>query len=186
VLHKLGVHAGERLIGADWTNPWGHYEDLAASFINRRILRAAGGSWRNPPPVGRIVAVDARTQIGAFVANRNAERAAWMLKDPRLALTVRHWEPFLTEPLYIWCLRPREEIAESMARVYRLAPAKALNVADEYDARIADYLYDKRWYGVVHRAILDNPTAQVGGLARFVGLPVTAEAIAHVHTGEKA
>jgi hypothetical protein len=50
ILASIGINMGERIMGANESNPFGHYENLDFVELNDEILINAGGSWKKPPP----------------------------------------------------------------------------------------------------------------------------------------
>ncbi|KSW10770.1 hypothetical protein CF15_08305 [Pyrodictium occultum] len=118
ILHILGVNMGERLLGAHWSNPLGHFEDLDFVELNEEILRAAGGSWDNPPAREAILAVAPRfyDRIRPLAEEERRRHEVWGWKDPRTSLTVELYLPHLENPYFIVCHRDWEAIARSLKR----------------------------------------------------------------------
>jgi len=50
----MGVEIGTYMMPPDSGNKLGYYENEEFMYLNELMLRAAGGSWDNPPPQSRI------------------------------------------------------------------------------------------------------------------------------------
>jgi len=86
-LNKLGVSMGKVMLGKTPSNPLGHFEDKDFYDLNRKILKFAGGNWRNPPKEENILAQKDKfnKEIVDLIFIKNKEKY-WGWKDPKLAL----------------------------------------------------------------------------------------------------
>lgn len=99
-LHESGaVYMGKEFIAPASDNPRGFYEDKMFKEMNERILKEAGGDWRNPPPHDEIVHVGHLLKKDMIAVYREAEAnakaagaEAWGWKDPRNCLTMDTWK----------------------------------------------------------------------------------------------
>jgi len=140
-LQKHGVDIGEKLIPADHSNPWGHFEDIEISHINRAILNQAGGSWDNPPREAEILAQrDKFEQKIIEQINRRKGLKLWGWKDPRTTLTIKLWIPYLDNPHFVCCFRDPLEVAKSLQKRNGFSIAKGLGLAGEYNKRLTQFL----------------------------------------------
>jgi hypothetical protein len=183
VLQRLGVFMGEHLLGADISNPSGHYEDLEFQQINKAILRAAGGSWRHPPSHDAIMAVHAYDRhMEGLVAKRDREHELWGWKDPRTCLTLCKWAPLLSQPMFVFVDRNPEAIQQSLMRRNGMSAEEA----DELDAIYCDRtmdvlaLYEDAEILVPYEQVLMRPKLWVALIAGELGLSPTSEAIAFI------
>lgn len=186
VLHKLGVDMGAHLLGADSSNPYGHWEDMEASKINRRILREAGGDWRHVPTEQSIAAVRMDQPIAAFIDKRETQHEVWGMKDPRLALTIRQWAAHLTNPWYIWAQRARMAAVQSVVRRNGMTYDEALSLWMLYQERICSFLDEQYvagnvWYDWHYAVAMAHPKSAVMQLAEWLGIEPTEAAVAHIH-----
>lgn len=106
VLHHLGVFVGSNLLGADATNPWGHFEDcdflnLNASFLNHKLSR---GEWS--------------LRVQQVIDERRALGRPWGWKDPRTCNLLRLYLNFFNDPRFVRCVRSAERIEDSVIRAY--------------------------------------------------------------------
>jgi hypothetical protein len=106
VLHHLGVFVGSRLLGADATNPWGHFEDCEFLELDSGVLRKVltRGEWAK--------------QVEQLIGKRRALGVPWGWKDPRTCELLRNYLEFFNDPKFVRCVRPAEEIEDSVLRAY--------------------------------------------------------------------
>ncbi len=93
-------------------NEKGNLEDRLVKRVNHDVLAALGGSWMDPPrriPAGRI---DPRPVRAALEPYRGREN--WVLKDPRLVLTLGVWLSHLTRCQLIGTFRHPLSVALSL------------------------------------------------------------------------
>jgi hypothetical protein len=90
-LHLAGfpmANSEKDLIGANPTQPHGHYEDVNLVRLNDRILRDCKGAWNrpplHPPSMGWV------SEVSDYISQRKGVQ--WGMKDPRLVLTWLVWE----------------------------------------------------------------------------------------------
>ena len=143
-LSRLGVDMGEELVGVDWTNPLGHYEDKCFLSLNREILEAAGGDWKNPPDQRRIIIQEENFSgdIRELIRKRESRSKIWGWKDPRTSLTIELYLPHLTNPYLIVCHRDKQEIAESLKRRNKMEIEEGKILAKDYEQRIENFFND--------------------------------------------
>src|SRR5438132_1462972 len=84
------VHMGDEMLGSGQFNPEGHFENMHFLTMNERILTAAGGDWKHPPPEEAILGLKKRfaEEIDRLVQQESRGRALWGWKDPRTTLTI--------------------------------------------------------------------------------------------------
>jgi len=136
VLNILGIDMGKELLGKNWSNPWGHFENIKFLELNERILRKAGGSWNYPPKENQILA-----QVGMFskeIKNliQSNESKFWGWKDPRTSLTIELFLPYLENPYFLVCHRDASAIARSLKRRNNMKLEKGLKLTQIYNQRI--------------------------------------------------
>ncbi len=110
----------EALVGANSSNPRGHWEVEALIDFNERLLERLGGSWL-APPTRMVEDVERLAQPGASVDLESAEVFArafsgdsWLFKDPRLSFTLPFWRRMLPENRAVLVLRDPLAIALSL------------------------------------------------------------------------
>lgn len=91
ILHQNKLSMGKDLLGASYSNPFGHFEDKRVIAINDRILRSQGGEWYNDLALTTSVDFDHIVDIQNYFDEREAEEKNFGFKDPRLMVTLRSW-----------------------------------------------------------------------------------------------
>jgi len=186
ILAHLGIPMGHNLTAADWSNPYGHYEDKQFTAINRDGLRAAGGDWRHPPLPWAISGAGMASRAREYIARREEDigkDAYWGAKDPRMALTLHVWLPLLGGARWIIVRRPLNEICASLAKRNQMPESEAIELWAHYIAAISLGLIDESEADVCvahYKEITGEPRQGVERLAEWLGVPCTEEAIQHV------
>lgn len=125
VLNLLGCALPSDLLGANYSNPEGHWESLRAIEINDSLLNALGRRWddiRELPVdwLGRPETDIARQQIRAFVDREFSPYMLSVLKEPRLCHLAPLWIEVLHEAgiqaRIVIPVRHPAEVAYSLAR----------------------------------------------------------------------
>lgn len=128
LLNMLGAYVGaektaleHHLKGIDPANTRGNWERTDVVAINNAQLGARGCSWRNParwaemspkvPAPGEL-----RRTMQLLVLDMDAHRP-WVMKDPRLCVTLADWLPLLEVPVGVVVSRDPHETALSLARL---------------------------------------------------------------------
>lgn len=177
-LHALGVHMGSRLLGASEANPRGHFEDIGFLTLNDRIV----GDWRDPTPD------PSPYDLGEYrtrVESREAARALWGIKDPRLCFTARYILPFMEDPVIVCTKRAPEESAASLARRDDMSIERAREITRAYlDARsgILTEFLDVPVFTVRFDELKREPKRTLRELAAFVA-PIEAAASTIIRKG---
>lgn len=137
------VFMGENMLGKTTCQPRGHYEDLLFLSINEDILKACGGSWKNPPSEDQINSVKdefserVKKAIAQAESNaRNKGAKSWGFKDPRTCITYPVYEPHLKNPSLIFTSRRSDDIARSLKKRDGMSEKDAKSLCDEYNKRI--------------------------------------------------
>jgi len=141
-LSAVGVDMGRYLVGRDFSNPTGHFENKAFVDMNKRILTWAGGAWNRLPPREKILEFPHKDEIKDLV--KNCKNEFWGWKDPRMAATVELYLPYVDDPIFIVCYRGFEETAQSIARRDRVSIVHARKIVRGYQKRISEFL--ERFY----------------------------------------
>lgn len=177
VLNLLGVYVGPEtaLKAASPGNPKGFWENEDMMRLNHRLLRALGGSWRDPPspPEGweqsdRLSAE--RQQAEALLRQTFGDRALWGWKDASLSLTLPFWQGLAPDMRYVICTRNPIEVAFSGNRLRDIPIEEAVSLWVPYIARaLVDTAVAPRvlvsyedWHGEWRQT--------VDRLARFIGV----------------
>lgn len=142
-LHDAGVYMGDKLLGANKSQPTGHYENLDFLELNRWILKQAGGSWDDPPAHGDILRVGAEIQIKELI--KKHERSLWGWKDPRTVLTLDLYWPHLTNPHLVINFRQPIDVAKSLYIRNGMPLSEGVALTKEYNRRLK-LIVERRGY----------------------------------------
>lgn len=170
ILHHLGVFMGDPFDEPNRNNPNGFYEDL--DFKRLHVYFEEGR--------------DTDDLYENLIYFRERDHVLWGVKDPLLCKYLGKLTSFLsTDHKLIVCRRPTEEIAKSMTKAvgpnahgedgYLVFEPLAKHYVEAMEGSLAGYKGPV--LEVHYREIGPEMVEQI---AKFVELPVTEEAIAHV------
>ena len=105
-------------LGASEENPRGFFERRDVVDLDHDILAAAGADWHRPArfDAGRISGSTRRSLLdrAARIARELDAARPWVIKDPRLSLTLPIWREVLETPVAVIVHRHPVEVAESL------------------------------------------------------------------------
>ena len=115
-LHSVGVQLGDRLLGAEPANPWGHFEDEDVIALHDDLLSDENLTWKSLDRVEDRS--KARQTIEAYAKRRgeNAKGSPWGLKDPRILLFLDEWVDVVDDAVIVFVLRPPGPTIASLHR----------------------------------------------------------------------
>lgn len=179
LLREVGVDMGRNLIGKTFSNPTGHYENAEFVELNDRILLAAGGDANHPPLPQEIERVKT-----AFIKDirsliQRSQKALWGWKDPRTALTLSLYLPFLENPFFILCRRDIESIAASLEKRSAVPFQEGVRLAQLYEKRIETALNSHEEYPrleIAYEELLKNPAGVIQTLIAFLDIRPSPDA----------
>lgn len=172
ILYRFGINIGERLVGNNWSNPLGHYEDLDFLDLNNRILHEAGGNWMNPPSKLSILSQNNKfkREIRTIINNKNKNKI-WGWKDPRTSLTIELIVPYLTNPHFIVCNRNVNSIAESLCRRNNISLYRGRRLTEIYYNRIDDFFHKYKNFtkiDISYEEITNKPKVHLNKLINYL------------------
>ncbi len=179
LLESAGLDVGQRLLGANASNPRGHFEDEDFVDLQRAILRELGvntDGWvaTAPPPVPPQLAAHAR----ALLERKHAAGRPWGWKDPRTILLLPLWSQLAPEARFAMVYRAPWEVVESLLRrgdaPFADDPALAVQVWRHYNQRLLELLRAAPGRCVLSNvdAIAADPAAWVATVAARTGTPL--------------
>ena len=174
MLEAMGVHMGDRLLGANEYQPHGHFEDMDFLTMNQAILQDAGGNWADPPAWEAIEGAGERLkhQIAGLVHQK--QRGLWGWKDPRTCLTAGLYHPHLDDARYVVVRRDRPAVVTSLMKRGGGNVEDWAALCGLYEARVVQFLTGPE--APVHFVRYEDLTHPKTGakealkLAEFVGL----------------
>lgn len=182
MIHHMGFAVGSRLLGADESNQAGYWEDIDVIAVNDLILKHAGGRWDCPPHLGtghslrdRLVSRLVQGEIRS-VLKRYPDDHPWVIKDPRLSLTLSWWIPHFPQPQFILCVRNPLSVANSLARRNQFPIERGLELWYTYTLKALQN--SQGWpLQIVHyeHFFTDLFPQEIGRMADFLGVDVSQE-----------
>ena len=113
LLESQGLFVGN-VSRANPFNKKGTRENPRINGINDAILSRAGGSWRQPPasvPADQMATRKIRHALRDYLRHET-----WLLKDPRLTLTLDSWLPVIPHYRIVGSFRHPRLVAQSLAK----------------------------------------------------------------------
>jgi hypothetical protein len=169
----MGAYVGDEgaALAAATDNPKGFWERRDTVASNDAILAAAGCAWDQLAswsfrPVRDEWATPATIDAMKAALVDLDTHQPWVLKDPRLCLTLPFWQPLLRRPVAVVVARNPAEIATSLRTRNGISLAHALAVF-EYSA--VGVLINTRGFATVrvsYEEALADPAATVARLKR--------------------
>lgn len=179
VLAALGVNLGDKLLGPDNYNVFGHFEDTEFIQINEMILSKAGGTWHHPPTRLQIrhAAAVLNKEIRALLSKKGRKRNLWGWKDPRTDLTLSVWVSLLPEARLVVCRRNPEDTTKSLVNRDRDNPGYDCTL--DYARLLTDYYNDEinsvlfslpkdRYIEISYEDLLKNTSGTIRKIVNFL------------------
>jgi hypothetical protein len=122
---RLGLTAPKTMLPPSADNPGGFYESAVVAGLNQWVLHQAGCSWHdcltfNANQLGDATRTAAADLIQAVLREEFADAPGFVLKDPRLCLTLPVWLPALRaagiDVAVLLAVRHPEEAIHSLSR----------------------------------------------------------------------
>ncbi|GAB6124833.1 glycosyltransferase [Humidesulfovibrio idahonensis] len=140
LINLMGVSLGaqDALLLPKPDNPKGFWENQEAMELNDALLSLAGAAWNRPERfrLDRLPAeglTPLRQRAERLLDNFNSE-PDWLLKDPRLCLTLPVWLQLAPRPVIVHAVRHPLRVALSLHRRDRLPLHHGLALWEHYTA----------------------------------------------------
>ncbi len=193
LINIMGAYFGPESSVGEITinNPKGFWERPEVFKLNEALLASKGCSWSD---LARWKASEAakipdniRSAIAKIALGLDAFRP-WVLKDPRLCLTLPAWRPHLEVPIAVIVHRAPEEIALSLQKRDGFPVEKALALWQVYAEGIIANTADIPKIYLRHSDLLANPVETTHSLyeqlaelgVRRIEMPSTREITAFI------
>lgn len=142
---SAGIDLGPELLGANASNPAGHFEDLGIQEFHCRALVAGGISSEGYTATARgDVPAALEPQADALLAERMRPGVAWGWKEPRTTLFLDFWQQRLPQARHLFVFRRPWEVADSLFRrgdpTFLDNPMFAFHVWSHYNRTIIDFV----------------------------------------------
>lgn len=182
VLHHLGVYLGEEenFFPPSEHNPKGYFEDKRIVALHDQML---GGDWKDPTLDYEPFIEDYRALLTEWQAH-----PLWAIKDPRLCFTLHALAEVVPGIRVILVSRSPRCAAESLYKRGGHEREEAEGISLLYD-RFWRQIHDRPPVGcgeavsIWYDFLVTNPPLAVAEMAKFIGVPVTQEAIDFIDPG---
>lgn len=149
------------------SNSKGHWERRDVIHVNDQILKAQGASWHQPYGNAAFntetLVPNSVKQMQLIIYGLDTQRP-WVMKDPRMCLTLPAWLPFLEMPIAIITVRSPEHIASSLQKRNQMSHEKAVSMWEYYMSQLLNATLDIPRVFVRYEHLLMRPSLTVQGL----------------------
>lgn len=114
LFHSAGLFLGDDLLGAEPSNPHGHFEDNEVISIHNDILEINGLDWKVDAPIDPYVSDEHWRRIDTFVRQRRNGAQPWGFKDPRVCLFLPLWQHVMPDAHVLAVFRRPGEAIRSL------------------------------------------------------------------------
>lgn len=168
LLYRLGLHAPPKsdLLGANESNPSGHWESRNLTRFNDGLLLAFGGVTFAPPALPSGWEAGLRPQalrpLARALFRRCFPRTPWAWKDPQLCITLPFWmRVFDHEPVVLFVRRSPAAICASLAKRDGMPPDYALAAWERYTRSALLATADQWVLTLDYDALVDAPMREI-------------------------
>jgi hypothetical protein len=116
LLHRAGLFLGYDLLGAAFSNPYGHFEDREVVNLHRQILADNGRTWLISEPFLPTITEPHWQRLKRIAERRDAEHNLWGFKDPRVCLFMMLWKHLLPNAKVLLVYRYFSDSTYSLGR----------------------------------------------------------------------
>lgn len=116
LLVRGGLFVGEDLIGANSSNPYGHFEDREIVRLHDDLLADMGLDWQVTGTVGPVVSASGWQRMARIADVNRARHRRWGFKDPRNCFFLGPWKHIVPDMKVLVVYRDPRECADSLAR----------------------------------------------------------------------
>ena len=150
LFQSVGVNIGEKLVGPEYGNIRGHFEDIEFVELHKRILQSQHiDDLGSNVETKEITVKKQQLKIAKkLIKNRQEENEkankVWGWKDPRTTLFLNFWLQLLPDAKFVFVYRSPWEVVDSLYRrntdeKLLEQPEKAVKMWLNYNQRILDF-----------------------------------------------
>ncbi|MGE3714634.1 MAG: sulfotransferase family protein [Alphaproteobacteria bacterium] len=164
LINLMGAHIGpaEVMLKHTVDNPTGFWERMDVLRANVEILKSQRCNWYRlhdwdtshitPPPISRDI-------MQRVLAEMN-RHSVWVMKDPRMCLTLPAWLPHLSHPVAVIASRHPLEVAHSLQLRNDIPPRYGLALWEHYAVHLIRNAHSLPRIFCDYNTILQNPLEQ--------------------------
>jgi hypothetical protein len=203
-MHRSGTSAITRLLGnfgffigteqdlipANEANEDGYWERNDVVDLNKALFALYDADWTAPQ------SYDGKRLTPEGLANFNASASAvidslrtqqpFVLKDPRLCITINDWLPLLADVVFVVCVRHPIEVAQSLLKRNGLTLPVGLALWEHYNTRIANLVQQRPHVCVSYADLVSDcatVTTRIATSLRNLGCINVPNEISEAHYG---
>lgn len=177
ILSEAGINMGKRLLGANSSNPLGHFEDADFFELNNDIFKSLDADWTQPPEVREVEALRSKfsERIKKILSTKGR---VWGIKEPKLCFTIFLIKHFIDNPYYVFIDRGETAVVNS------------LNVRNGISKKDGKVLYGKnndalmefkatvpkgRTLSLNYKDLIAKPKKNIRRILKFAGIVNTSD-----------
>ncbi|EAW38135.1 glycosyltransferase [Lyngbya sp. PCC 8106] len=145
LLQRLGVNIGKRLVGANYGNVKGHFENVDFVEFHKGVLRDHNIDELGCTFQSNISLNSRQTeQAESLIQNNQDSQHPWGWKDPRTTLFLNFWQEMLPPAHFIFVYRSPWEVVDSLYRrstdlTLIKSPELAVKMWMYYNKKVLDF-----------------------------------------------
>jgi hypothetical protein len=116
LLQSAGLFFGYDLLGANFSNPHGHFEDTEILELHEQMLADNGQTWLVGETLLPVINGSRWRRMREIIERRNGEHELWGFKDPRACLFLMAWKHLLPDAKILLVYRHFSDSTYSLAR----------------------------------------------------------------------
>jgi hypothetical protein len=116
LLYRAGLFLGYDLMGATFSNPHGHFEDIEIFNLHEQILADNGRTWMISEPFLPVITEPHWQKMRRIIQRRNTDHSLWGFKDPRVCSFMMIWKHLLPNAKVLLVYRHFSDTTYSLGR----------------------------------------------------------------------
>lgn len=183
LLESAGLHIGRDLVGANKSNPKGHFENKDFLEFHRTVLRSQEIIDKGWTLQDKITVEEQYVAEAKEIVAKNAISSLWGWKEPRTTLFLEFWANLLPEANFILIYRSPWEVVDSLYRrredtIFQREPEMAVKLWIHYNQKIINFYnhFSRRCFLANLREIVKDPNLYVEAIKEKFKIPLSAPA----------
>ena len=175
LLNICGAYIGEEkdLYSSKSDNPTGHWEHLEVIDINNKILKKFHGEWDIIPHFSddwekEKDLDDLKDRAKRFIKTMDSKSDVWVIKDPRMCLTLPFWNSLIPDMKLIITIRNPYDIAESLKKRNKMDIEIGLSLWQNYWSQMINSVIRKDKIFTLHTDFFKDWKKEIKKILRFV------------------
>jgi hypothetical protein len=192
LLGNLGffIGADADLLPPNEGNEEGYWERIDVVDLNKSLLQHNDADWTAPqdyrPDRLGVDDLNAFRNAAKDIVDPLMGHQPFVLKDPRLCITIDEWLPVLGDVVFVVCIRHPLDVAQSLEKRNGLTLSVALALWEYYNTNIAKTVENRPHITVDYADLVSDPPAvssRVANALRGLGLTAIPDELTDSHYG---